>query len=735
MHILISRTMKSNSSRLFCLLASIIIASFMSVKAQLSQSEMSAVYAVIERTFPSLAPRIKMVSTHKVDGRDVYEHHVSKGKLIIKASSSTAACRAAYDYIRSHHLGIASWSGNRLSLPHTLADSKTRRVVSPFEHHYYLNVVTFGYTMAYWDWSRWEKEIDLMALHGIDMPLSLVANEAIAARVWHKLGLTDDEINAYFTGPAHLPWLRMGNISGLDSPLPTTWHEEQIALEHLILTRMRSLGMKPICPAFAGFVPQSFKRIFPNARVSETSWGGAFHNWMLSPEDSLFHVVGKMFIEEWEKEFGENEYYLADSFNEMDIPFPPKDDPKRYELLASYGEKVYSSIHDANPRATWVMQGWMFGYQRNIWNAPTLSALLSRVPNDKMLLLDLAVDYNRHFWHSEVNWEFYDGFFGKPWVYSVIPNMGGKSGMTGILSFYANGHLSALASPKRGKLAAFGFAPEGLENNEVIYELLSDAGWSDKEINLSRWLGNYSACRYGQDVTGLDAFWHGMLASVYGTFTDHPRYNWQFRPGLVRQGSINANAAFYHGIETLADSARNMKHNALFEYDFCEWAAAYLGAKAEILTRQIEAAYAQADTAQALKLQYRFTHLLLSIDHLLTNHPTHDMQQWINQARKHGGGNQHLSDYYEHNARRIVTIWGPPVDDYSARIWAGLVRDYYLPRWQHYFEQKRTGRTFDFAAWEQSWVEKHTGLSRSAAFNSPIEAAVKLIREASDIRE
>ena len=64
-------------------------------------------------------------------------------------------------------------------------------------------------------------------------------------------------------------------------------------------------------------------------------------------------------------------------------------------MAASYGEKVYSSIKRANKDAVWVMQGWMFGYQRHIWDYETLGALVSRVPDDKMLLLDLAVDYNR----------------------------------------------------------------------------------------------------------------------------------------------------------------------------------------------------------------------------------------------------------------------------------------------------------------------------------------------------
>lgn len=67
--------------------------------------------------------------------------------------------------------------------------------------------------------------------------------------------------------------------------------------------------------------------------------------------------------------------YLADSFNEMEIPFPPHGDPARYEQLASYGERLYRSISSGNKDAVWVMQGWMFGYQRKIWDGKTLVVL------------------------------------------------------------------------------------------------------------------------------------------------------------------------------------------------------------------------------------------------------------------------------------------------------------------------------------------------------------------------
>lgn len=692
----------------------------------LSCTRVNPAEEVIRRFAGENVPINLELSLEQQDGCDVYQTSVTDGIITIKASSNIALCRGFYDIVRSNGAGICSWTGNRFDASKIPSAVPEKTTVSPFKHHYYFNVVTYGYTMPYWDWERWEREIDWMALHGIDMPLALVANEAISARVWKKLGLSDEQINEYFVAPAHLPWMRMGNISGVDGPLPQEWHKGQIKLQHKILKRMKSLGMKPICPGFAGFVPKEIQEIYPETRLTETSWcDGAFHNWMLSPQDPLFQQIGRMFIEEWEKEFGRNEYYIVDSFNEMDIPFPPKGDPQRYSMLADYGQKVYSSIKAGNPDAVWVMQGWMFGYQRYIWDKETLGALVSKVPDDKMLLLDLAVDYNKCFWHNEVNWEYYDGLFGKEWIYSVIPNMGGKSGMTGILEFYANAHLNALNSPEKGNLAGYGMAPEGIENNEVIYELICDAGWSRDSIDVKQYLTNYSACRYGDCPESVNGFWEGMMNSVYGSFTDHPRYNWQFRPGICETGSININNHFLEGIEKFAQASTGLAHSELYNTDLIELTAQYIGARMELLIRDIYNKYRSGEDTSLQEKQ--FESYASTLDRLLCSHPCLRMENWISYARS-WGATEELSDYYERNARRIVTVWGPPVDDYSARIWSGLVRDYYLPRWKHFFNQQRTGEKFDFQSWELDWVENTKGLSQAEPFDDPVSACLEILK-------
>ena len=161
--------------------------------------EREAARAVIMRTVPSLAAspeKLHLETIEKEDGYDVFETKASGGVLTIRGSSGTALCRGFYDFLKTNRLGMVSWENKDIRWPAQLPDTAPRRIVSPFRNHYYFNVVTYGYTMPYWTWERWEKEIDWMALHGINMPLALVATEGIAVRVWKQLGLTEKELLA-----------------------------------------------------------------------------------------------------------------------------------------------------------------------------------------------------------------------------------------------------------------------------------------------------------------------------------------------------------------------------------------------------------------------------------------------------------------------------------------------------------------------------------------------------------
>lgn len=667
------------------------------------------------------------------DNQEWFEVRNNDDKIIVTANSQIALCRGAYDYLKNECSSIISWSGKKIAIPKKLPEVN-RRVETPYQFRYYFNVVTHGYTTAYWDWARWEEEIDWMAVHGINMPLIGGAHEAILARVFENLGLTKDEIDQYFSGPAHFPWNRMGNLNGWDGSLPDTYFEKQIKLTHQMLDRMRALGMTPIVHAFAGFVPQGIKRIYPNEEVRELGWGGGLplaHNaFILSPDSPLFVEIGRSYIQEWEKEFGKGEYYLADSFNEMDVPLA-EDPGEAQKELAGFGQSVYQSIKEANPDATWVMQGWTFPYHKDengnlFWTPERLGALVSEVPDDKLLILDLANEYNHDFWKIDPSWKMYEGFFGKKWIYSFIPNMGGKVPLNGILETYATIPELALKYENKKNLVGFGFAPEGIENNEIIYELLSDMGWRDSKIDLDSWIEKYCVQRYGGFPAQMKLAFDQLRASSFGTFTDHPMHRYQFRPyekpeGVEDHATVHQSEKFAEAVGTFLSCSKDLGSSELFVRDAIELTVQHSG----LLVDERLLAFLDAKKKGYPADLNEIMNILLVMDKLLASHPNHNLQRWVDFARSWGDSMEEKA-YYESNAKRLITTWGgDPVNDYSGRVWTGLIRDYYVPRWINYHQDKSADKKQNMRKWEENWIMT-LGVSSLAPYDDPLMMANEL---------
>jgi alpha-N-acetylglucosaminidase len=91
----------------------------------------------------------------------------------------------------------------------------------------------------------------------------------------------------------------------------------------------------------------------------------------------------------------------------------------------------------------------------------------------------------------------------------------------------------------------------------------------------------------------------------------------------------------------------------------------------------------------------------------------------------------------ERDARSLVSVWGHQssgLHDYSGRHWSGLVRDYYLPRWELWggwlAEAARAGRDPDvevlrarIVAHEESWRNSLGGYSTEPDGNTRDVAA------------
>ncbi|TDN96650.1 alpha-N-acetylglucosaminidase [Sunxiuqinia elliptica] len=675
---------------------------------------------VLSRVLGEKAASIQLRIHPIEDGTDTYEYECINGKLKVKGSSVSALTRGVYDYLKTNHLGMLDWAGPQFSLPEIWPDAPKTNVTTPFKIRHAYNAVTSGYTTPYWDWKRWEQELDWQAVHGFNMLMVSVGTEAIAMRVWKKLGLTDEEIEDFYGGPAHMPWHRMGCVQDLGGYLPPEWHEDQISLQHKILARMRELGMTPVVQSFGGFVPKAIARIYPDVELHSTLWNAGFppekRPVLLGPDQDLFATITKMYMEEWQKEFGKEDYYLVDSFNELQLP---ESDKPVTELLAEYGEKTYKAVKSGNPDAVWVIQGWMFAYQRYIWNPETVEALFSRVPDDEVIILDYANDYNN-------NWEPMNSFNGKQWVYGFVPNMGGKTAYTGDLHLYASGAARALHSPNKKNLVGFTISGEGLENNNVVYELLADVAWSNDSIDLDNWLDKYSMNRYGGCPRNMNESWKLLRESCYSNLVPHPQFGWQL--GRCRIGSVNNDPKFYEATLKFLSCSEELGSSANYQADAIERAALSLGLKADEWFVVASDAYQQGDTQTGYRAGARGLELLTELDRLMESHPLNRLERWLEFTTKHGD-DEALKRFYEVNARWIITVWGPPVNDYACRVWSGLVRDFYRERMRHVLQSLKNGEKFASVPWEIQWAEG-SGISKIEPYADPVTEAVKLVKEA-----
>ena len=55
------------------------------------------------------------------------------------------------------------------------------------------------------------------------MPLAFVGQEWVWARVFESFNVSLSEQASFYSGPAFLPWFRMGNMRGFGGPLSESW--------------------------------------------------------------------------------------------------------------------------------------------------------------------------------------------------------------------------------------------------------------------------------------------------------------------------------------------------------------------------------------------------------------------------------------------------------------------------------------------------------------------------------
>ena len=695
----------------------------------------SAALALVHRVVPANAAEIRVEQIPAgAGGSDVFEVETSGGRLVLRGNTGVSIASALNWYLANVAHAQMSWDGDNLGLPARLPAVPSKvRITSPYSRRAYLNYCTFNYTMSWWDRARWEREIDWMALHGINMPLATTGQEAVMQATLRRFGMEDSEIRTYLAGPAFSCWQLLTNIEQWAGPLPQSWIDSHLALGRFIVDRERELGMTPILQGFSGCVPMAFRERFPGARIQlKQIWcavppGTA----QLDPDDPLFARFGRAFLEEQTRLLGTDHLYAADPFHESE---PPKDTP---DYLAAVGAKLFSIASDFDPAAIIVMQGWTIR-----------EGIVKGIPADRLLVLDLTGE----------KWRETQAFWGRPWVVGVLHNFGGRTSTGANLPAIAANAPTLLAKPGGGRLVGLGVFPEAIEQNPVVYDLALDLAWRNSAPDLPLWIRGYVAARYGGDSPDAQQAWKLLLDSVYSQHNPSPGMESPIgaRPALaldraspwgdfVREyepGDV------WSAWERLQAASASLSRVDTYRYDLVDVARQALADLSVPLYADVVAAYRSGDIRRFDAAKAGFLDLIGDLDALVGTRREFLLGRWLSAARKWGTTPQE-SDLYERNARLLLTVWGPPspgafLSDYAGRQWSGLIRGFYLRRWEKFFAflaaqpagysddqlAKVMGRPGndsspfyrELSDWEYRWCDEHGVFPSEPTGDSMLEA-------------
>lgn len=695
------------------------------------------VYGIIERRLGKAYQEwfTLTLAENPVDGHsyDYFALQESGGKIHITANNGVSLAVGLNHYLKYDCKVSIAQVGDQAKMPDKIVPLKEpvfRETKARVRYAY--NYCTLSYSMAFWGEKEWRSELDWLALNGVNAVLDATAQEEVWRRFLGSLGYTHAEIKKYIAGPAYYAWAYMANLFGCGGPVHDSWFVERTELarkNHLI---MRKLGMQPILQGYSGMVPVDIEAHDKNAEViPQGTWNSFVRPYMLKTTLPVFKEYAEKFYQAQKEVYGTySKYFATDPFHEGGITADMS--------LRSISKEVLAAMLKANPDAVWVIQSW----QQN----PTSEFLkgLDEIENGKehALILDLYAEKQTNYdkgCEGSFSYGYAREFDGTPWVFCMLNNFGGRLGLHGHLDNLTKWLPKAFNECK--KIAGIGITPEASANNPVLYDYLFDYIWQEdaelmREVNLPEWLHEYSIRRYGKQSVPAQQAWDILKETVYKAeynLMGHgaPESVLNARPSLcIRSASTWGNGTIYYDKKELEKAAAllledydMLKESKGYRYDLITVLQQVLSNRAQDDYNEMVKYFNNGNAAEFERVSKKFLAVADDMEAILECSEYYMLGRWVEQAKALAVNADDFSKkLYEFNAKALITTWGSynqseigQLHDYSNRQWAGLIGDFYKPRWERWIAARKAelrGEEFeeniDWFAWEWNWARSNT---------------------------
>ena len=684
-------------------------------------SPVAAVEGVVERVTPSAKGAVSFKLNPALQNRITISG--APGSIRVEASDVRRLIAGYGWYLKNIAKVHLSWNGNRLAPPSPLpAPASPVTIESPWKTVFAYNYCTLSYTAAFWDWKRWQQEIDFLALNGFTHAMVTAGLEKPWDDLLIGLGYNSDKDFRFIPNPAFAAWWNMGNLEGHGGPLTQRQIDEMAQLGKRIVSRMEQLGMTPVLQGYVGFVPADFSenvRMKGLKLIPQGEWVNFKRPWMVDPTCEAFPKLAADWYRSLRKVYGiSGKMFGGDLFHEGGS--------KGNINVTQAAEAVQKAMQKASPGSTWVIQAWGGNPSRE---------LLNGMDPKHALVLQLTKDMA----DGGKNLRTFDGI---PWVWCELSNFGGNTGMYGGIPLLSRLGSDLSAYMDKG-LTGMGVLSEGLETNPLHYALFCDRLWTLEDIPVKEWLRQYALQRYGKAPESVVHALGVLSSSIYSPVRSQEGCTESIvcaRPAWnVRKASTWSSGERYYRLGDIVSAARDylkaaneqpsLMKEETFRYDLVDLVRQVLADAAFYQLQRVRAAFDARDVSGYKKQVQVFLSLITDMDAVLATDRQFLLGTWQEKALNWGKTSQEKA-LMDRSAKMLLTTWidqAPrALNDYSNRQWAGLVADFYLPRWKNFFESQLevlTGKK-DRAAADASFLDKTVREELSFAGNGKVYPVV-----------
>ncbi len=614
----------------------------------------------VNRNTPKIADSFEFELCESKNGLDFYRIYTRDKKIVISGSNKIAMAMGYYRYLHEYcSVMIVNGDYDISFVKNAPLPEKEISFTVKQKIRMAMTYERYAVQADAWGVDRWTKEIDFMAMMGVNTPITLVGSDAVLYKMLEDMRVKKDTAISYISGGSF--WYRqlMGNLLGYLPLNSTEYLEKKLNIGRFVTQREKELDMSPVHQGFLLTVPFSFRKHYPKAKLIKLPTWNSFPPAMtIDPNDKGYiELFNKLFLEKQRELLGEVHNYIFDPLNDVDF--------KGYTtFIEKAGRAFLEYLEEFDSEGVWYV------HSRNLVSADFKA--------DNIVIIDEYGDeYDKN-----------HGYNGHKFVVGIKGNLYGRTVVCGDMeSAAANPYI--IAKDKYENAIGAGIFFDSDYENLPYYSLCNTMLTNDDKAELKEYLKKYSLYRYGTEAYTDTLMKIQRLCYSAGSPINQASALCA-RPG----GDIEHTAPFdtferpyknselYSAVKEAIEN--DEKKNDNFRNDFAVFLRQVMSNSLRPLYFKVNESFFNQRVQDFENATNMFIEIGEATDRLLKTREEPNLFYHIERSRLLGDTKE-LQQSMEVNFLMYHTIYGPVKNtvyyDNYWREWGGMTADFYLKRW------------------------------------------------------